>query len=194
MNILSRKPIYGFGINDAEYVTERTVHGVRYKCPFYSVWHGMLNRCYNLNYQKTSPSYKGCTVCNEWLTFSNFKTWMINQDWKEKQLDKDLLINGNKTYSPNACVFVTQEVNKLFTNYNSKSLLPVGVTYSKKSKMYQANCSRNKKRIHLGTFKTSEIAFNAYKNFKYKLIAEIAEKQTEPLRTALLNYKIKEVK
>lgn len=186
---MSKKLIYGVGINDTEYVKERTVNGTRYSCPFYNVWRGMLNRCYNASCQEINPSYKGCTVCDEWLTFSAFKVWMIDQDWKGKQLDKDLLVIGNKIYSPEACVFVSQEVNKLFTNYENNSDLPVGVTRSSRSKnKYQASCSKNKKRMHLGTFKTPELAFDAYKKFKYTLISEIAEKQTEPLKTALLNY------
>ena len=186
--MIKKKLIYGVGINDAEYVTERTVHGARYKCPFYSAWHGMLNRCYNVSYQKTSPSYKGCTVCNEWLTFSVFKVWMIDQEWKGKQLDKDLLVTGNKIYSPESCLFVTQEINKLLTGNNRNSDLPTGV--KRNGDKYEARCSKNKKRIYLGVFKTAGLAFDAYKKFKYTLISEVAEKQAEPLKTALLNYKI----
>ena len=33
----------------------------------------MLVRCYNAKFHERQPQYKGCTVCEEWLNYSNFK-------------------------------------------------------------------------------------------------------------------------
>lgn len=108
---MSKKLIYGVGVNDSDYKVNPTVKGKRVKCPFYMKWRNMIARCYSSAYHKIKPSYKGCVVCSEWLSFSNFKSWMIKQDWKGKQLDKDIVKLGNKEYSPSTCVFVSNSVN-----------------------------------------------------------------------------------
>lgn len=79
------RKVCGVGINDADYVVgkyESWYEGGKRKlktlwqCPYYVKWHAMLNRCYNARYHKNKPTYIGCYVCEEWLTFSNFKAWM----------------------------------------------------------------------------------------------------------------------
>ena len=99
------------GVNDADYTVIPTVNGKQVVCTFYRAWTAMLKRCYNPTYQANNPTYIGCTVCDEWLTFSNFKKWMMRQDFQGKQLDKDLLVKGNKLYSPETCVFVDGMIN-----------------------------------------------------------------------------------
>ena len=80
----SKKLVYGIGINDADYaVTEWEtieVNGKRKKklvwgCPYYRTWKDMLRRCYSTKFQETNPTYIGCSVSDEWLTFSVFKSW-----------------------------------------------------------------------------------------------------------------------
>jgi len=101
-----RKLIYGIGINDSEYITDYKVDGKRLRCPYYKTWMDMLNRCYSDNYQSKHPTYIGCTVTEEWHTFSVFKEWIISKKWESKELDKDVLIIGNKIYSQKTCIFV----------------------------------------------------------------------------------------
>ena len=108
--------VYGVGTNDAGYAIQvmESVRGANGKpkqriiwfCPFYRRWVHMLERCYSERYQEKKPTYIGCTVCEEWLRFSNFKSWMETQDWEGKHLDKDLLVEGNKIYSPDTCILV----------------------------------------------------------------------------------------
>jgi len=38
---------------------------------------------------------------------------MERQDWEGKHLDKDILIPGNKIYSPDRCIFVSSLINLL---------------------------------------------------------------------------------
>jgi hypothetical protein len=96
--------VYGIGyVGEGEYSANDT--------DFYSRWVLMLSRCYSERYQKNFPTYIGCTVCKEWHNFQNFAKWMSDKDYKDKQLDKDILIKGNREYSPLACMFVTQKEN-----------------------------------------------------------------------------------
>ena len=183
--------VCGIGINDADYAMCSTIDGKQVKCPFYKVWNSMLRRCYSSRFHKKNPTYAGCTVASEWFLFSKFKLWMDEQDWQGKQLDKDILIQKNKVYSPSTCIFVSSEINNLLINNGAcRGKFPLGVYLPKPKGKYVAQCNFNNAPKHLGYFDTPEEAHEAYKSFKYKYIAEIANQQSEPLRTALLNYVI----
>lgn len=193
-SLLMRKPVFGVGINDADYKTHLKIEGKRYECPFYTKWHGMLKRAYYQPYKDKNKTYKDVLVCSEWLIFSTFKKWMIKQDWQGKELDKDILIQGNKIYSPETCVFVTKEINALIVSCTSLSgMYKSGVCVRKdviKNK-FKASCSVKGKQIHLGYYEYEDEAHSAYCKYKYRVIAEAAESQGEPVRSALLRYKIK---
>jgi len=183
--------IYGVAINDADYAVKPTIDGRQVTCPFYSAWHKMLYRCYSEYYQKNNPTYIECTVSNDWLVFSNFKKWMINQEWQGKALDKDILIQGNKKYSSSTCIFVSQSINGLFIKSTARrGKYPVGVSLNKRSGKYIAQCHVKGSGAHIGIYESAHEAHEAYKKVKYKLIAKIANQQSEPLRAALLNYVI----
>lgn len=153
-----------------------------WECPFYKTWYGMLNRCYGKNYQKARPTYKDCTVCEEWLIFSNFKAWMESQDWKDKELDKDLLVKGNKVYSPDTCVFVTSYVNSFIPEHqNNRGQYPIGVCWSKQNKKYKAGIgNRMGSNITLGYFSTPEEAHAAWLTAKLEQAKILAAEQTDP--------------
>ena len=147
----------------------------------------MITRCYCKKYLDKKPTYKGCTVCDEWLIFSNFKAWMEKQDWIGKELDKDLLVDGNKVYSPKTCLMVTREVNLLISdNLAVKGLYPTGVHLKKQNNKFQARCCVNGTRKSLGYYDTPEEAGIVYNKFKSKLIIEVALNNIEPLRSALI--------
>jgi hypothetical protein len=184
------KLVYGFGINDADYLVFPMINGKKEMCPFYSTWANMLRRCYSKAFHKARPTYAGCTVTSGWLTFSNFKLWMDKQEWHGKQLDKDILFQNNRVYGPLCCIFVSAEINSLLNEHsNRRGIYPRGVSLFVNNR-YQAQCGAYGKNRHIGYYGTPEEAHEAYKKFKYKYIAEIANHQSEPLRTALLNYKI----
>ena len=125
--------VYGVGINDADYHVQKFIktNGSNTQvwcCPFYLKWRNMLKRCYSIGH--LDATYEGCSVCDEWLIFSNFKSWMEQQDWEGKHLDKDLLVEGNKVYSPDTCAFITRELNNtLLTHTNGRGMYPLGVCY-----------------------------------------------------------------
>lgn len=182
-----RKLVFGHGVNDADYIVRPRVNGKLLMCPFYTKWHGMFKRCYSDKAHKQRPKYAGCTVCDEWKVFSNFKRWMKLQDWEGKDIDKDIAITGNKIYSPNTCIFVTQEINKLLGDHGSaRGDHSQGVFLDKRYGTFQAACNDNGKKKHLGSFGTESKASNAYKKFKSKVILETAMKQDEPLKSYLI--------
>ena len=163
-------------------------------CPFYSAWTSMLHRCYDDSFKKRSQAYIGCTVCEDWLTFSNFKAWMEQQDWQGNELDKDLLVDGNKVYSPEACIFVSQLVNSFMASLLAKGQkgrgkFPVGVRQQTPTSRYIATCYSvlTGTREYLGTHDTPEEASAAYLAYKNELLIKLAMVQTdERIRDALL--------
>ena len=170
--------IYGIGINDSDYITSG--------CQYYRRWINMLQRCYLKEFQKRQPKYIGCTICNEWLTFSNFKKWMESQDWEGKELDKDVLLVGNKIYSPDTCCFVSKNVNNAITIKIRDTGLPIGVAYLEKSGKYRSVIMIDGERKHLGCYSNEHDASNAYVTAKCNYITKLSEEECEPIKSALL--------
>lgn len=197
----TKKLVQGVGINDSDYVTQEmeTIGYVNGKqklklvwiCPFYRTWREMINRCYSIKYQERNKTYIGCSVTDEWLTFSNFRAWMITQDWEGNQLDKDLLIGGNKIYSPEACVFVTPMVNSFTTDSGAtRGKWLIGVAWYKRANKFQSKCSNpfTKKQEHLGYFTCEQEAHEAWLKRKLELAYELAAIQEDSrVAEALIN-------
>lgn len=142
----------------------------------------MIGRCYGANIQAKNPTYIGCSVCEEWLVFSNFKQWMEKQDWKSKQLDKDLLLVGNKVYSPYTCVFVDSVTNKFTIDSGAaRGEWPIGVCFHKHTGKFEAQCKNpfTGKNEHLGLFACPEQAHLAWKRRKHELALRLAGLQTD---------------
>lgn len=187
-----KKLVYGVGINDADYVTQEweTIGYVNGKqkmkrvwfCPYYRVWSHMLERCYSVKYQDKYPTYKGCTVSDEWLTFSVFKSWMECQDWEGKHLDKDLLLFGNKVYSADTCAFVTPLVNSFTTDCGAtRGEWMIGVYWHKGANKFKSSCRNpfTKKQEHLGYFTSELEAHQAWTKRKLELAHLLAAEQTD---------------
>lgn len=168
----------------------------------------MRTRCYNKNYHKLSPRYKGCTVCKEWLKDKKaFYEWADQNFYKidgerTVELDKDILIPGNQIYSPDTCIFVPKPINDMFiyAHGKQKNGLPVGVT--KIRERYRAstnklvvdqNGERKNKFIYIGLYDTPEAAYEAYKTHKMAEIICVADGYRdvipEKLYNAMINWK-----
>lgn len=177
------------------------------------LWNNMKTRCYNSNYHKVKPGYKDCTICDEWLDDKKkFYEWVDHNFYEidgepTVELDKDILVPGNKLYSPETCMFVPKQINDLFVHihgYNPKSKLPTGVTYSEKTGKYKASVmssqdtdDNKKHNVVLGFFDTVEEAYEVYKIHKKAEIVYIADcyKDMIPdkLYKAMLNWKFDEI-
>ena len=183
------KLVYGVGINYADYKVEHRIDGKRVRCSYYRTWDNMLCRCYSEKYQDRNPTYKGCYVWTEWLYFMNFRKWMMKQDWQGKQLDKDLLVVGNKVYSPEACVFVDIMTNSFTIDCGRKrGEYPIGVSFHKRKGKFQTHCSNpfSKKLEYLGYFTCEHQAHLAWKARKHILACQLADLQTDPRVAAAL--------
>lgn len=185
------KLVYGVGINDADYAVYKyeaiEVNGKRKQrrvwiCPYYRAWKDMLQRCYSAKLQERYPTYIGCSVTEEWLTFSVFKSWMEKQQWEGLQLDKDLLFEGNKVYSEETCVFVSRVVNSFMTDSGAtRGELLIGVNWEKGAGKFRSQCSNpfNKKNEYLGYFTSELEAHQAWLKRKSELARELAAIQAD---------------
>ena len=182
--------VYGVGIIGLEPTVDENGEQLdSYKC-----WRNILQRCYSAKCQEKKPTYKGCSVCDEWLYYPNFKKFYDNNYYeinnKTSQLDKDILAKGNKVYSPETCIFVPGFINKLFTkSQKTRGELPIGVCYHKASKKYVAQLSIFKDRErtikHLGCFDTVNEAFKTYRQAKEDYIKEVADEYKDRIPVKL---------
>lgn len=150
----------------------------------YTIWFNMIHRCFNKEYMKKYPTYQNVTCCDEWLLFENFYEWLHSQEnfdkWGNGEnwgLDKDILIKGNKTYSPDACCLVPMNVNILFIKRDAKrGDFPIGVSWNK-SGGFQAECKNHLtgKSEYLGWRLIPEQSFELYKSYKENMIKKVAE-------------------
>ena len=86
----------------------------------YIKWFSMFVRCYDEDYHKKQPTYIGCKVSEEFCNFQNFASWYTHNIYSCKyplEIDKDLLYEGNKIYSPKTCCLIPKEIN---STINSK--------------------------------------------------------------------------
>lgn len=159
----------------------------------YRIWRLMLERCYGN--RLSNKAYIGCCVCEEWHDFANFKEWFNNNYIEGWQLDKDILVKGNKVYSPDTCCFVPQEINTFFTSCRvRRGSYPLGVSFVKSKNKFVATLSIDNKNKTLGHFDNCDEAFEVYKHAKEQQLLVIAnrwrDKLPDNVYKALVNYKI----
>lgn len=159
----------------------RTVCGLGYlgegcfnsKDRAYSLWRGMLHRCYDEKCLKLNPQYIGCTVAEDWHNFQNFATWyneQPNAHLESFEIDKDLKSFGNKVYCKDMCSLIPNRINSLIKP-NVK-----GYTWKKSHNGFAVTC-RDEKGVpqFLGSFKTEKEAYLVYKAYKESIVKLLAE-------------------
>lgn len=184
-----RDKIYGVGIvGEGEYSAgagKKNKHTIQY-----STWLSMLKRCYDEKEHIKHPSYKTCETYEDWKNLQEFSKWFDENYVEGYQLDKDLLVQGNKLYSPATCCFLPQEINLALIKPRTQRELPTGVYRDKKR--FTSHIKVNKKSTYLGMFATIEEASNCYKQFKKKQLKELGEKYknsiSEKVYNCLINY------
>ena len=188
------KLVRGWGVNDADYVIyAKLPNGLLDKCPYYSAWDTMLRRVFDTKVHARYPTYIGTSVCDEWKYFMNFRSWMMAQDWRDKQLDKDIIVPGNKHYSPETCAFVDGRINTLLLDSAARrGKYPIGVSYYKRGRKYLASMAVNGKNRNLGYYDTPEEASLVYRKEKSRHVRHIALTQVDDprVRAGLLKHAI----
>lgn len=155
------KPLFGVGINDVPFVVQPTVGNKQLKHPAYSCWVDMLRRSISEEFKKDNKTYLDVSVCAEWHSLNKFSLWFKENYIHGYHLDKDLLIAGNRVYSPTTCVFVPQKVNSFITLSNkSRGLLPLGVDLYKNK--FRSQIQINGCKNTLGLFSDSMEAHKAW--------------------------------
>jgi len=188
---MARKLICGVGFRgNSVNSTDSKISNAEF--PFYRKWKDMIYRCYSEKEKERNPCYEDCKVCEEWLNFDSFKSWMQSQDWQGNQLDKDILLAGNKIYSPEACCFVSGAVNKFLTDSKrSRGEFKIGCYYDKKLRAFRARCSNpfSNKLESLGLFECDTSAHLAWKKRKHELACQLADLQTDQRVAAALRVR-----
>jgi hypothetical protein len=134
----------------------------------YEAWVSIKNRTLNpKNKQYNDYGGRGITICDEWKNdFMPFYNWALLNGYEEnKGLSIDRIDNDGN-YEPNNCRWTTQNIQarnqRVYKNNKSGYK---GVCYHKGNNNYQAYINVNRKRIHLGSFKTPVEGAVAYNNY-----------------------------
>ncbi len=187
--------VCGVGVSGTKYLISEG--GVLTK--EYTLWVGMLQRCYSDTSKKKNPTYIDCEVSDKFKSYEYFYGWcneQISFGVDGFELDKDLLVKGNKVYSEDSCIFIPKDINLLLTKCEaSRGKHLIGVSWSNTNNAFVAMVRKNKgKSEYLGHFKTELEAFNAYKKAKENYLKEQANKYKSQIDlrayNALMNYEV----
>lgn len=179
-SLAQRKKVYGVGVNDAKYITRIEYTWGSASCPAYTAWKNMMQRCYNENTRDKYPTYLGVVVCDEWLTFSQFRNWWINNHVDGFAMDKDIIGEGFE-YSPSSCLFVSRAINNFITDHGcARGDSPLGARIRVDGK-YESRCNNpfTAKSDYLGNFDSPEAAHLAWLTRKLELALELKPRMDE---------------
>lgn len=190
------KLVYGLGVYEKGY----------YQCSVgkkltkvYTLWLSMLSRCVNDGIQPTNlPTYVGCEVHPDFIKFQDFAGWchaQVGFGMNGFQLDKDILVSGNKVYGPDTCVFVPSRINTYF-----RAIPPTGRLRGTQrrpgdtKRPWFAVATVNGVRKSLGSFSTEEEAHQAYViayNSECVRLAESWKDSIDPrVYAAMIGYRL----
>ena len=136
------------------------------------MWNNMYTRCYNPNYHERSPQYKECAICDEWLDDKeSFYEWVRENYYtvgdEQMDLDKDILVKGNKIYSPDTCIFTPHSINAYFENLTREPI------YRPTLNKYKMDIFLEGTNVNIGYYDTSDEAKKVY--IKHKEAAILAK-------------------
>lgn len=190
----SVRPRYYPSVYSIGYLGESSIYENGKISLSYQKWNSMIERCYAGRHD----AYKDVAVCEEWHNYSNFKKWFDENYYKvddeQMDIDKDILSEKSKIYSPNTCLIIPHYLNVLILD-NKQSESQYGTGISKKGNKYIARVSKKGKRVCVGAYSSLHDAKQSYMESKTKYIKEIIElyksKIPNKVYVSLLNYKLK---
>ena len=126
--------------------TEKVDGKVRHRIE-YTIWKSLMTRVKGSEkFLARNPTYSYCTIVPQWRSYDVWLEWaeqqigFLSRDsmGRSYHLDKDILVKGNKHYSPETCVFVPHSLNSFTTTARSirgKCLIGLCVISSLKSRL-----------------------------------------------------------
>lgn len=173
----------------------------------YVSWSSMITRCFTksfVNGENYYYKYEDVEICNEWLCYEKYYEWLHSQENFDKWIlmdkgavDKDIIVKGNKIYSPETCCLVPNYINALFLKSDrTRGKYPIGVTYKTRDNVFEVQCRLNGKETYLGRRSTPEQGFLLYKEYKESYIKQVAQEEydkgniTKRCYDAMINYEV----
>ena len=100
--------------------------GVQMSTHSHQTWRHIKARCLKgSEYQKKKPTYLECEVGEDFQDFEIFTNWYVQQEGYrhlDYQLDKDILVDGNKIYTAENCCLVPKQLNIFFCRNSSSEI------------------------------------------------------------------------
>lgn len=154
-------------------------------------YHTRLGRYYNNMTQRAGKNngYEDVTVSDDFLDAQKFCDWAVQQPgWGEGYcLEKDLLVVGNRHYSPETCCFVPHVVNTAIIHKTGKSVA------TEKADGWHVKLMKNYLNIFLGVYPSKGAALRAYAEYREEYVKKLAEffqnKISDRAYQALLSWK-----
>lgn len=160
----------------------------------YSAWRNLIGRVYSEKTGYRHIPYIGCEVCKEWHNYQNFAEWyethMYQVGTERMHIDKDIIVEGNKIYSPETCIIVPQSINEIFhTDLRKTKDLDLPYTIRRAANNRYSVTYRAKS---LGIYDTVEECVDAYMKAKREHIKnkvnELKDELPEYIQDILLNW------
>ncbi len=158
----------------------------------YQMYYDLKRRTKGITVER--ESYQECT--NDFLDFQEFAEFCNSEFGFDKKcgnrfwsIDKDILVKGNKSYSPETCIFVPNDINMTFVNHHStRGEYPLGVTYQNNgpnplSSSYRANG----KHVYCGLFNDPLEAHRRWQLGKISVIRAMSEREDISGHVKLIN-------
>ncbi len=137
-----------------------------------------MNRRTKPHWNYNKPTYQDCSISEDFSYFHLFYEWCVIQvgfGLEDYQLDKDILVKGNKEYTSTLCVFVPPVINNFILfkeNTNRKYMFGV----MKAGNSYRGNISKFGATIKSKSFSSEMEAHQWYIQQKNLYAKEIADK------------------
>lgn len=149
----------------------------------YNRWYSLKYRCGNEKF----PTYVDKFVCDEWKEdFYTFQEWSSGFVYTGMELDKDIIVPGNKVYSPETCTYIPQWLNLVLGDTRAiRGKYLIGVSYKKPTpgmiselkKPFEARCmDLDGKKLWLGYHETEYQAHEKWKISKIDILEKAIQR------------------
>lgn len=178
---MKKQLLCGVALNDSPSPIKWREDGKQRNDRVFACWRDMIFRCYSPATQAKKPAYIGCTVAPGWLRFMAFREWYERQPEQDDcQIDKDILVPGNRVYGPDTCALVSRALNVFCAESIGRQAIKKG------SFVQQCRNPFTGKKEYVGSFRDRHLALLAWKARKHKHACRWAELVEDPrLKQAL---------